>query len=88
MITPNIKEQLALTILNTFPHLEELKDLLTNGDTNLTTDLQLDSFSIISLQVSIEDNFGLFFDPIEDDFVKIFCTIESLANYISSKIEV
>lgn len=88
MITSNIKEQLALTILNTFPHLEELKDLLTNGDTKLAADLQLDSFSIISLQVSIEDNFGLFFDPIEDDFVEIFCTIESLTNYISSKIEV
>ena len=32
MITSNIKEQLALIILDTFPHLEELKDLLTNDE--------------------------------------------------------
>ena len=46
MITSNIKEQLALIILDTFPHLEELKDLLTNDETKLAADLQMDSFSI------------------------------------------
>lgn len=88
MNTSKIKEQLSLIILDTFPHLEEVKPLLLNEDTKLAADLQMDSFSIISLQVSIEDNFGLYFDPLEDNFVEIFCTIGSLVKYISSKIEV
>ena len=50
----------------------------------LREDLELDSLSMVNLQVSLEDRFIFKFDPIEMDLLKIFSTFGSLVDFISS----
>lgn len=80
-----LKEVIDIMIAN-FPQLKEIQDLLSNRSTRLAEDLQLDSFSIITLQVAIEDNFHIRFDPLEDDFVEIFRTIGQLVDFVDRKL--
>lgn len=70
-----------------FPQLKEIQDSLWDRGTKLADDLQLDSFSIVTLQVAIEDNFKIQFDPLEDDFVEIFCNMGRLVDFVNEKCE-
>lgn len=55
-----------------------------NLDTNnrLKEDLKLDSINLVNLQVEIEDNFNIRFDPINMDLMSIFETIGSLTVFL------
>lgn len=86
MKNEEILEKVINIIIENFPQLEEIQDLLWNQSTRLADDLQLDSFSIITLQVAIEDNFHIQFDPLEDDFVEIFCTMGQLVDFVDRKL--
>lgn len=79
-------EKVIDIMIANFPQLKEIQDLLWNRSTRLAEDLQLDSFSIITLQVAIEDNFHIRFDPLEDDFVEIFCTMGQLVDFVDRKL--
>lgn len=52
---------------------------------NLRDDLGLDSLNMVMLQVEIEEEFRFTFDPIEDDFEKIFETFGKLCGYLEKK---
>lgn len=56
-------------------------------NTLLQKDLGYDSISIIELQVEIEDEFGFLFDVVEDDFDKIFYSLENLCQYINNRLK-
>lgn len=51
----------------------------------LIDDLSFDSLALVNLQVGLEDQFDFMFDPISDDFDKIFDTVDSICNYIQKK---
>ncbi len=52
---------------------------------NLRDGLELDSLAIVMLQVEIEEEFRFTFDPIEDDFERIFETFGSLCDYVKGR---
>ena len=52
---------------------------------NLRGDLKLDSISIINLQILIEDEFHIRFNPMERDLNEIFYSISSLIAYIEEQ---
>lgn len=54
-------------------------------ETDLRSGLELDSLNMVMLQVEIEEEFRFTFDPIEDDFEKIFETFGSLCNYLGNR---
>ncbi len=56
--------------------------LTIDRNTNLRLDLELDSISLVVLQINLEDVFGIQFDPLKDDFEKIFCTVESVYQFV------
>lgn len=56
-----------------------------NPETNLRSGLELDSLNMVMLQVEIEEEFRFAFDPINDDFEKIFETFGNLCGYLESR---
>lgn len=52
---------------------------------NLRDGLEMDSMAIVMLQVEIEEEFQFTFDPIEDDFERIFETFGSLYGYLENR---
>ena len=74
----------------------KIKDILTTNfywienqdikeESNLRGDLRLDSISIINLQILIEDEFHIRFNPMERDLNEIFYSILSLIAYIEEQ---
>lgn len=65
---------------------EALSDSLETikPETDLRDDLEMDSMDLVILQVELEQEFQFNFDPIEDDFVKIFQTFGSLCHYLEN----
>jgi len=74
----------------------KIKDILTTNfywienqdikeESNLRGDLRLDSISIINLQILIEDEFHIRFNPMERDLNEIFYSIPSLIAYIEEQ---
>lgn len=62
-------------------------DWLTDGDCilaehRLREDLELDSLAMVSLQVAIEDEFEIRFDPVQPDPTVVFHTVGSLAHFL------
>jgi acyl carrier protein len=53
-------------------------------DTNLVSDLGFDSLAIVHLQVAIEDEFEIRFDPVNTDFITVFETVGSLSDFLST----
>jgi len=51
-------------------------------DKDLQNDLGLDSLAMVTLQVSIEDQFDLRFDPILMDLASVFQTVGTLVDFI------
>lgn len=49
-------------------------------------DLGFDSVNLLYLQVAVEDEFDIRFDPVLDDFSAIFKDIISLCSYIEEKV--
>lgn len=88
MKAEDVSKKLIEILIENFPQLEEYQERLQDTNCKLADDLQLDSFAIVTLQVAIEDNFDILFDPLEDDFVEIFCTIGHLVRFIAGKYEV
>ncbi|MCA9734093.1 MAG: acyl carrier protein [Deferribacteres bacterium] len=48
----------------------------------LREDLELDSLAMVSLQVAVEDEFDIRFDPVETDLTEVFLTVGSLTKFI------
>ena len=74
----------------------KIKDILTTNfywienqdikeESNLRGDLRLDSISIINLQILIEDEFHIRFNPMERDLNEIFYSILSLIAYMEEQ---
>ena len=64
----------------------ELFDIEENlyGCKRFKEDYELDSIDMVNLQVEIEDNFNIKFDPINTDLSEIFVSIDTLTQYIIS----
>lgn len=54
-------------------------------ETSLREDLEMDSLQIVLLQVELEDEFSISFDPIDDDFFLIFNSVGSIYETIKRK---
>jgi len=54
-------------------------------NSKINEDLGFDSISLINLQILIEDNFEIRFNPMEDDITEIFDSIDSLISFIEKK---
>jgi len=55
-------------------------------DSMLRDDIGLDSIDLSILQIELEDNFGIRFDPFEDDFTEIFLCVRQLCRTLERKI--
>jgi acyl carrier protein len=51
-------------------------------DTRLREDLDLDSLHLVTLQVAVEDDFGVAFDPSDEQLADAFTSIGTLADYV------
>lgn len=51
----------------------------------LREDLNMESLQLVLLQVELESVFGFTFDPLDDDFRKIFETAESVYSYVKGR---
>lgn len=67
-------------IINSFNWITD-KDCVTL-QSRLREDLELDSLAIVNLQVQIEDEFGIKFDPIDTDLADVFETVGSLVQFL------
>lgn len=52
---------------------------------NLLKDLGMDSINLVNLQVMIEDEFHIYFNPMEDKLTETFETMHSLIDKIEEK---
>ena len=58
-----------------------------NEEDRLVEDLKLDSINLVNLQVMVEDEFDIRFNPIEDNLADVFETVGSLLDYMESKLD-
>ena len=54
-------------------------------ESRLREDLGMDSLNLVLLQVELESVFGFTFDPLDDDFRKIFQTAGSVYSYVKDR---
>lgn len=57
-------------------------------ESRLREDLDMESLQLVLLQVELESAFGFTFDPLDDDFRKIFQTVGSVYSYVKDKTDV
>ena len=62
-----------------------IEDHDINLESSLRNDLKLDSISIINLQILVEDEFNIRFNPLETDLSKVFNRVSSLVRYIEKQ---
>ncbi len=75
-------EKLENLLVKNFQWIE--KDTIKNSS-KIREDLGLDSISLVNLQILVEDEFQIKFNPVEDDITRIFNTIDSLLSFIKEK---
>ncbi|MEY8284158.1 acyl carrier protein [Lachnospiraceae bacterium 50-23] len=56
-------------------------------DMGLREDIGLDSIDLVVLQVEIEDQWDIRFNPLEDDFLEIFDSINSLCEFLKLRLD-
>ena len=56
------------------------------SEMSLIDDLGMESLQLVTLQVELEDEFDIEFDPLEDDFYEIFQTIGTVYQTVKSKL--
>lgn len=56
-------------------------------ETSLVNDLGMESVNIVMLQVELEDEFNIEFDPLNNDFFEIFRTVGSVCRAIEELTE-
>jgi acyl carrier protein len=56
-------------------------------DTRLREHLDLDSLHLVELQVAIEDQFRVTFDPTDEEFLDAFVTVGALEMYVRYLLE-
>lgn len=54
-------------------------------ESRLREDLDMGSLQLVLLQVELESTFSFTFDPLGDDFRKIFRTVESVYTYVKER---
>ena len=67
-------------LTNNFDWLKGLNPILLEH--RLREDLELDSLDMVNLQVAVEDEFDIRFDPVETDLTEVFQTVGSLAEFL------
>jgi acyl carrier protein len=77
-------EKIETLLLKSFFWLKEKK---VNLESNLKDDLGFDSISLVELQILIEEEFNIRFNPIETDLSEVFKNIASLIEYLEKNIE-
>lgn len=79
------EKEIFSRIVRIINHVLEEESAVTKENI-LIEDLLFDSVSLLYLQVSIEDEFDIRFDPLTDDFGSIFYNVDNLCIDISKKI--
>ena len=51
-------------------------------DTDIRRDLGFDSIMLVVLQIELEDEFNIRFNPVKDDLENIFTTVRMISGYI------
>lgn len=53
----------------------------------LQEDLGMNSLELVNLQIALEEEFLVLFDPIEDDFYQIFQSVQSVCLYVEEHVD-
>ena len=61
-------------------------DKAITGELTLREDIGLDSIDLTILQIEMEDWWNIRFDPIKDNFQKIFYSVNSLCEFLELRI--
>lgn len=61
----------------------EVEDFEINSDTNLKTDLHMDSLEAVEIMMALEDEFNI---EISDDLLDSLSTVGDLVDYIENQI--
>lgn len=86
MITREECERKLETLLEQYSEVDEVNmDSIDIRESNLITDLGLNSFSLVQLIVDIEDEFGICFDDEKLDLEK-FASFTQLVNVVYDEI--
>lgn len=87
MITREECERKLETLLEQYSEVDDVTmDSINIRESNLITDLGLNSFSLVQLIVDIEDEFGICFDDEELDLEK-FVSFAQLVNVVYDEID-
>ena len=81
---PTTPQDIAATLRQLIQENAGIPASLVRGDSTIDGDLAMDSFSFISLQVAVEDTFGIVCDPAEIEACKRFDAIVTL---VGDKVE-
>jgi acyl carrier protein len=81
MITGEMLEKFKEVINPYVPEKKLMEGI--NGDTNLITDLKINSAQIIDIVLDVEDKFGI---QIDDDSIGKMQTVENCINVIAEKL--
>lgn len=79
-------DQAVLCVKNVCRQSEKIIKEPIQKNMRLRDDLGFDSIDLVVLQVELEDYFHIRFDPLEDDFIKIFNSVGTLCECLEVKI--
>lgn len=82
MNSETVLQVILWILINNFDWLADIDSILPEH--RLRDDLELDSLAMVNLQVALEDELDMRFDPIEIDLAEVFETVESLADFLVS----
>lgn len=57
------------------------------AESRLQEDLDMSSLELVMLQIALEEEFLISFDPINDDFGAIFQTVSSVYRFVKENLE-
>lgn len=57
------------------------------AESRLQEDLSMTSLELVMLQIALEEEFSISFDPINDDFGLIFQTVSSVYRFVKERLE-
>lgn len=77
-----VKDQIRAIMASNFDWIGPGALAAAEDSTRLRDDLDLDSLHLVSLQVAVEDHFGVAFDPADPQLADAFDSMASLTDYV------
>jgi len=84
MNSESVIKSIKKILITSFPWLNDGDQILLRH--RLREDLELDSLAMVKLQIAVEDEFDIHFDPIQMDLTDVFETVGSLGSFVESQL--